>query len=144
MLKKFSWYVFLMVGIVIGLGAFGHGHSAGKVHAAIDQFPIDQTIYQTLFVVWYFASGVMVAFGVMIVWIAVRIKSGDRSSLFVAHIIGVLYFIFGITALVYRHGDPFWALFIVLGALLVSTSAVLGSNRQDLAEKHFVRQEVAR
>jgi hypothetical protein len=141
MLRKFSWYVFLTVGIVIGLGAFGHGYSAAKVHEAIDQFPIERPIYQTLFVVWYMTSGVMLAFGTIIVWIAVRVRSGDPSSLFVARIIGVLYFVFGIAALVFRHGDPFWALFIVLGALLVSTSMVLGGSRQGLAATRLIDQE---
>ena len=83
MLRKLSWYVFLIVGIVIGLGAFGHGYSAMKVHEAIDQFPIVQPIYEALFVVWYMASGVMLAFGTIIVWIAVRVRAGDASSLFV-------------------------------------------------------------
>ena len=138
MLRRLSWYVFLIVGIVIGLGAFGHGYSAMKVHEAIDQFPIVQPIYEALFAVWYMASGVMLAFGTIIVWIAVRVRAGDASSLFVAHVIGVLYFVFGIAALIYRHGDPFWVLFIVLGALLVGTSVVLGTNRQNSTAKRLV------
>ena len=144
MLRKLSWYVFLMVGIVIGLGAFGHGYSAVKVHQAIDELSIARPIYETIFVVWYMASGVMLAFATMIVWIAFRVSAGDANSLFVAQVIGALYFVFGIAALVYRHGDRFWILFIVLGALLMGTSAVLSSNRPNLEEKHFVSQEIAR
>ena len=119
MLKSISWYVLLAVGIVIGLGAFGHGYSAVKVHEAIDQFPIAPPIYQTLFVVWYFVSGAMLAFGAMIVWISFRLRAGDMRGLFIANLIGALYFVFGVSALIYRRGDPFWALFIVLGVLLV-------------------------
>jgi hypothetical protein len=142
MLRKLSWYVFLIVGIVIGLGAFGHGYSAVKVHEAIDQFPIAQPIYEALFVVWYMTSGVMLAFGTMIVWISLRLKAGDVSSLFVAYVIGVLYFVFGIAALVYRHGDPFWVLFIVLGALLVGTSMVLGRNQTHADPARLVDQGI--
>lgn len=142
MLKKLSWYVFLIVGIVIGLGAFGHGYSAVKVHEAIDQFPIAQPVYEALFIVWYMASGVMLAFGTMIVWIALRLKAGDASSLFVAYVIGVLYFILGIAALVYRHGDPFWVLFIVLGALLIGTSLVLGADRRHAEPTRLVDQGI--
>jgi CHASE2 domain-containing sensor protein len=134
MLRKICWYVFLIVGIIIGLGAFGHSYSAQKVHQAIDQFPISQPIYQTLFVVWYMTSGVMLAFGAILVWIALRLKAGDSGSLFIAYVIGVLYFVFGVCALIYRHGDPFWALFIVLGALLVGSSVVLGSNQHGLLQ----------
>jgi hypothetical protein len=144
MLRKLSWYVFLIVGIVIGLGAFGHGHAATKVHEAIDEFPIAQPIYQTIFVVWYMTSGVMLAFGAMIVWIALRLKAGDASSLFIAYVIGVLYFIFGIAALIYRHGDPFWVLFIVLGALLVGTSMVLGTNRPHAESTRLVDHRILR
>jgi|SRR5271165_102161 len=130
MLGKISWYVFLLVGIIIGLGAFGHGSSAVKVHEALDSLPIPRPIYEVLFVVWYMASGVMLAFATMIVWISLRLKAGDTSSLFIAYVIGVLYFVFGVCALIYRHGDPFWVLFIVLGALLLATSTILRNNPQ--------------
>jgi|SRR5271165_554645 len=130
MLRNISWYVFFIVGIIVGLGAFGHGYSAVRVHESIDQFPISPPIYQTLFVVWYFVSGAMLAFGAMIVWISFRLKAGDASPLFIAYVIGVLYFVFGVCALIYRHGDPFWALFVVLGVLLVGSSVNLrGGNR---------------
>lgn len=125
MLRSISWYVFLIVGIIVGLGAFGHGYSAVRVHEAIDRFPIAPPIYQTLFVVWYFVSGAMLAFGAMIVWISFRLKVGDASALFLAYMIGVLYFVFGVCALIYRHGDPFWALFVVLGVLLVGSAVNL-------------------
>lgn len=122
MLTSISWYVFLIDGILIGLGAFGHGYSAVKIHEAIDQFPIVRPIYQTIFVVWYFVSGAMLVFGGMIVWISFRLKAGDASALPIAYGIGVLYFVFGVCALIYRRGDPFWALFVVLGVLLVGSS----------------------
>lgn len=129
MLRNVSWYVFLIVGIIIGLGAFGHGHSVVRVHEAIDQFPIARPIYQTLFVVWYFVSGAMLGFGAMIIWISFRLKAGDASALFIAIVIGVLYLVFGVCALIYRRGDPFWILFVVLGVLLVGSSVNLrGSN----------------
>jgi hypothetical protein len=129
MLKNISWYVFLVVGIVIGLGAFGHGYSAVKVHEAIDQFPIAPPIYQTLLIVWYFVSGAMLAFGAMIVWISFRLRAGDASSLFVAYVIGAFYIVFGVCALIYRGGDPFWSLFIVLGVLLEGSALVLRADR---------------
>ncbi len=128
MLRSISWYVFLIVGTIIGLGAFGHGYSAVRVCEAIDQFPIPRPIYQTLFVVWYFVSGAMLAFSAMIVWISFRLKAGDPSALFIAYVIGVLYFVFGVGALIYRRGDPFWVLFVVLGVLLLGSSVTLRSS----------------
>ncbi len=72
MLREVSWYVFLIVSvsIVIGLGAFGHGFSVRQVHGAIDQYPIEPAISQTLYIVWYAASGNMLAFGTILVWTA--------------------------------------------------------------------------
>ena len=128
MIGRVSWYVFLIVGIIIGLGAFGHGYSVSQVHKAIDQFPIESAMHQTLYTVWYFVSGAMLTFGVTIVWIAFRLRAGDSSSVFSAFLIGVLYFIFGAWAFIYSHGDHFALLFVGLGALLVGSSLALRSS----------------
>jgi hypothetical protein len=125
MLRSISWFVFLVVAVVIGLGAFGHAHSVRKVHEAIDQFPIDPVISKTLYIVWYFVSGSMLVFGAMLVWIGFRLRVGDASSLFAAFLIGALYLVFGICATICRRGDPFWAFFILLGVLLLGSSFVL-------------------
>ncbi len=127
MTKRASWYIFLVVSLLIGLGAVGHTLAAQKVHAAIDRFPIDSAIYQTLFLVWYMASGTMIAYGVILVWVAFRLAAGDTSALFIAYVLSAQYIVFGVCALIYRHGDPFWALFVVLGALLLGSSLVLRS-----------------
>jgi len=115
-----------MVGIVIGLGAFGHGYSVTKLHRAIDQFPMDPGMYKTLFLVWYFVSGAMVVFGAAIVWSAIRLRAGDAGGLFVARLIGALYLTFGVCAALYKRGDNFWLLFVVLGVLLLLSCFVLG------------------
>ena len=125
MVRNVSWYVFLIVSIVIGLGAFGHGFSVRKVHAAIDRFPIDPAISQTLYIVWYSASGTMLAFGATLVWTALRVRAGDAGVLFVAFPIGVFYLVAGISATIYRRGDPFWFFFILLGVLLLGSASVL-------------------
>jgi hypothetical protein len=50
-----------------------------------------------------------------------RLRMGDRQPFFAAILIGVLYVGIGTFGLVYRHGDPFMAFFVVLGsALLIS------------------------
>jgi hypothetical protein len=125
-------YLFLVVSILIGLGAFGHGYSVRRVHEAIDQFPINPVISQTLYIVWYFVSGSMLTFGGMLVWVWFRLKAGDDSMLIVAYMIGALYLVTGICATIYRHGDPFWFFFILLGVLLMGSSFALktGASRR--------------
>jgi hypothetical protein len=125
MLRRLSSYVFVIVGILIGLGAFGHGNAVKNVHAAIDRFPIDPNVSTMLYVVWYFVSGCMLLFGATIVWCWFRLRAGDTSSLGVPLLIGVLYLAVGVGGMIYRHGDPFMATFIVLGGLLLASSLAL-------------------
>jgi hypothetical protein len=125
MLKRVASIVFLLVGVIIGLGAFGHGSAASRVHAAIDQFPIDHHIHATLYIVWYFVSGCMLAFGAIIIWVWLRLRSGDAGHLFAAISIGILYLATGIGASLYEPGQRFWMLFVTLGGLLLICAFVL-------------------
>lgn len=118
MLKQLSSYVFL----IIGLGAFGHGNAVRNVHAAIDHFPIAPNVSTMLYVVWYFVSGCMLAFGAMIVWTWFRLRAGDDGPLPIALLIGALYVVVGAGGMIYRHGDPFMGFFILLGGLLLASS----------------------
>lgn len=122
MLKKLSSLVFLLVGIIIGLGAFGHGRAVGNVHAAIDHLPIDPNVSTMLYVVWYFVSGCMLVFGATIVWTWSRLRAGDGSTLPAALLIGALYVAVGVGGMIYRHGDPFMGFFAALGGLLLASS----------------------
>jgi phosphotransferase system glucose/maltose/N-acetylglucosamine-specific IIC component len=127
MWRRLSSYVFLVVGILIGLGAFGHGYAVRNVHAAIDRFPIDPHVSTMLYVVWYFVSGCMLLFGVAIVWSWDRLRAGDTGSLRVPFLIGALYIAVGVGGMIYRHGDSFMATFIVLGGLLLASTWALRS-----------------
>jgi hypothetical protein len=56
-MKRIFSAIFLILGVVITLGAFGHGSQLPKLHAALDPYPINPDIGTMLFVVWYFVSG---------------------------------------------------------------------------------------
>jgi len=127
MAKKLASLIFLLDSLVIGLGAFGHGFQARHLHAAIDQFPIEQDVQSMIYVVWYFVSGCMLAFGVTLTWVWSRLRIGDRRPLFAAIVIGILYTGIGVFGLIYRAGDPFMGFFVCLGGvLLVSGYALAG------------------
>jgi hypothetical protein len=125
MIRKIASYAFLIVGIVIGLGAFGHGHAVRHVHGAIDGFPIDPDVSAMLYVVWYFVSGCMLVFGATIVWTWFRLRTGEPAPLFVVYLIGTLYTAIGIGGMIYRNGDSFMGLFVALGGVLLASSFVL-------------------
>jgi hypothetical protein len=119
MMTRIASAVFLIDSLVIGLGGLGHGSQVPHLHAALDQFPIEPNIQSMVFVVWYFVSGCMFAFGLSLIWVWLRVRRGDRQPLVVATIIGLLYVAIGVFGLVYRDGDPFMAFFVVLGAVLL-------------------------
>lgn len=131
MLKKLASVIFFLDSLVIGLGAFGHGFQARHLHAAIDQFPIESDMHSMIYVVWYFVSGCMLAFGATLIWIWRRLRAGDGRPLFAAILIGVLYVGIGVFGLVYRHGDPFMAFFVVLGGLLLLSGYTLAPQKGD-------------
>ena len=78
-----------------------------------------------IYVVWYFVSGCMLAFGATLIWVWQRLRAGDRGPLIAAILIGVLYTGIGVFGLVYRHGDPFMAFFVVLGSVLLLSGYAL-------------------
>ncbi|MBI3402125.1 MAG: hypothetical protein HY048_11960 [Acidobacteria bacterium] len=119
MFKKLASLIFLLDSLAIGLGAFGHGLQVRHLHAAIDRFPIESDMQSMIYVVWYFVSGCMFAFGVTLLWVWRRLGAGDGRPLFVAIVIGLLYVGIGAFGLVYRAGDPFMAFFVALGGLLL-------------------------
>ena len=77
MVKRMASLIFFLDSLVIGLGAFGHGSQASHVHAAIDRFPIEPDLHSMIYVVWYFVSGCMLAFGITLMWVWQRLRAGD-------------------------------------------------------------------
>jgi hypothetical protein len=124
-IRMLASVLFLVDSIIIGLGAFGHGLQAHRVHEVLDPFPIERDIGSMIYVVWYFVSGCMLTFGLTLVWVWQRLRSGDTRPWFAALLIGVLYIGIGAFGLVYRHGDPFMGFFVVLGAVLLASGYVL-------------------
>jgi hypothetical protein len=119
-MRRLASTLLLVVAVVIGLGAFGHSFM-GRLHvdAELAKFPVDPNVYTMLYVVWYFLGGCMALFALAILWASFRLRSGERSPLFITALIGFLYFAVGVGGFIYRHGDPFQLLFVTLGALLL-------------------------
>jgi hypothetical protein len=124
-MRTLASVVFLVDSLIIGLGAFGHGLQARHVHEVLDPFPIEPDLGSMIYVVWYFVSGCMLLFAVTLVWVWRRLRAGDTRPWFAAVLIGLLYVAIGVFGLVYRHGDPFMAFFVALGAVLLASGQIL-------------------
>ena len=126
MAKRIASIVFLLDGIMIALGAYGHGFKGRLgLDAELAKFAMATNVSTMIYVVWYFVSGCMLLFGVtaLIAW--VRLRRGDRSLMPVIYMIAAVYTAAGYGGYVYRNGDPFMVFFIVLGTLLAISGWVL-------------------
>jgi hypothetical protein len=130
MTRKLASAVFLIVGVLIALGAYGHGF-VGRlaVDAELNRYPIAAPVYTMLYVVWYFVSGCFFLFGTTIVWAWFRARRGVLDLLPIARLIGALFLVTGVAAIVYQHGNPFQLVFILEGALLLVCSFAWTSGR---------------
>jgi hypothetical protein len=125
MTRRVFSILYLLTGILIGLGAFGHGSNAKLLAAEFAKYPaFDPKLLSVLYAVWYFVSGCMLVFGAIVVWTWSRVRKGERGLWFASDAIGMFYVISGVLTVTYT-GKPFFCVFVVLGGLLVASAHVL-------------------
>jgi hypothetical protein len=114
--------VYWIIGLLIGLGAFAHGFVGVKpVRAALAAVNLPADIREGIWIVWYYHSGAMIVFAVLIIgaWFAAR--RGRPHAFLAPIVIALFYIIYGIAAYAYQH-NPFWLLPLVEGALLLAAT----------------------
>jgi amino acid transporter len=137
-MRKLVSSVLLLIGIAIALGGFGHSLGAGgrRVEAALVAHAVPDEISKLVLVVWHFAGGGMVVLGILVIRHWLQVRKGARAPAFVPLLIAIFYLCFGGCALAYSKG-PFFAVFIVLGGLLLACTLLLKRG----AEKIVTTQE---
>lgn len=111
--------IYWIIGLVIGLGAFGHGFVGVRpVRAALASVNLPSDIREVIWIVWYFVSGAMIVFGGLIIGAWFVARRGRPQALWVPIVIALFYLIFSILAYAYQN-NPFWLLFAAEGALLL-------------------------
>lgn len=126
MLRKFTSALLALTGLLIGLGAFGHSFIGRRtLDAGLAALPLDAHTDKLIYLVWYFCGGCMLVFGVLVIWSAWQVMRGERRALFASGLVGIFYLLTGVVALAYMH-EPFWGVFVVLGALALVLSGLLG------------------
>lgn len=122
MLRKLASVLFLLTSIVIALGALGHGSQWERhVHAAVAGLP--PATVGLLQLIWYWVSGTMLVFGLLLIWTWWRVRRGDRNLFFIPWAVSVFYLVEGAYGAAYL--GPFFSLFFVLGLLLALSTGIL-------------------
>ena len=130
MLRKLTSTLLALTGLLIGLGAFGHSFMGRKtLDAGLASLPLDAHTDKLIYLVWYFCGGCMLVFGVLVIWSAWRALRGERIALFASGLVGVFYLLTGLASLAYMR-EPFWSVFVILGALALLLSGMLGMTIQ--------------
>lgn len=106
-----------ITGLLIALGAFGHSFMGRmSLDAGLGHIAIDPRTDKVIYLVWYFAGGCMLVFGLLVLWCAWRAWRAMDGWLPVALLIGGFYLLTGVLSLVYMR-EPFWSVFVLLGGL---------------------------
>ena len=115
MSRKIFSALFLIVSLIVGLGAFGHAHQWTS-HVAAMLGSVDPRIISLLELIWLWTSGTMLVFGALLLWCWTRLRRGDMSLTPVPWVMGGFYILAGTAGAI--EVAPFFWLFPVLGALL--------------------------
>jgi len=124
-MRRIASIVFLLTGLLITLGAFGHDSNAAKLVAEFAKYPaLDAGVVAIVLAVWHFCSGCMAVIGVICLWTWWRAQRGERHVFFASDVIGAFYALSGV-ATVYFTGRAFFWVFVVLGVTLLAASLPL-------------------
>ena len=119
--KPFS-ALFLIVSLIVGLGAFGHGHQWSS-HVRGMLTGVDPKAVGLLELIWFWVSGTMIVFSMFLLWCWWRLRRGDGSLVAIPWVVGGFYILAGSWGALTV--APFFWLFPVLGVLLWLSSWML-------------------
>ena len=130
MKRKLFSVIFLLTSISIGLGALGHGSQWPK-HVRPAVAGLAPEMITLLALVWYWVSGAMLVFGLLLIWAWRRIGRGDRALNPVVWLVSAFYCAEGVWGAIYL--GPFFILFVVQAVLLCGSAWVLRPPGQSAA-----------
>lgn len=130
MSRKILSSALALTGLLISLGGFGHSFMGRRtLDIGLAHVALDAHTEKLIYLVWYFCGGCMLVFGLLVIASAWRAWRGEKDGLPATGLIGIFYLLTGVLCLAYMK-EPFWSVFVVLGALalvLSLTLAVSGS-----------------
>lgn len=115
-MRNLPFILYALSGILIALGGAGHSFAAvAQVHAGLSGPGVDPHLIRLILAVWHFAGAAMAVLGLLVLVDAWARRKGDGLAV-LPWIVGGFYVAYGIAALAWMR-EPFWALFVVYGAL---------------------------
>lgn len=127
MFRKLNASLLALTGLLIALGAFGHSFMGRKtLDWGLARVALDAHTDKLIYLVWYFCGGCMLVFGLLVIGSAWQAWRDDSRGLPVAGLIGIFYLLVGVLALAYMK-EPFWSVFVILGASALVFSLALGT-----------------
>jgi len=122
--------LYWLAAITIALGAYGHGFvGVVPIREAVAASNLDAHAVRVIWIVWYFVSGAMLAFGLLLFWVWAELRSGSARRSGAALVVGAFYLLFGAAAYVYSGREPFWLLFVIQGLIVIASTLALGRAR---------------
>lgn len=126
MKRTVATVLYWLATITITLGAYGHGFQGIKgVEAPIAASTLPRDTVRVIWIVWYFVSGAMLVFGILLIWAWPALKAGGNSRAGVTLTIGTFYIITGVACYLYSGREPFWLLFFFQGLFVVGSTIAL-------------------
>src|SRR5438105_3350499 len=95
----------------------------GAKHVRADVAGLAPDTIRLLALVWYWVSGTMLVFGLLLLWAWWRMRQGDRSPAFLAGLVGAFYCAEGILGAASL--GPFFLIFVVQAVALCASVWVL-------------------
>lgn len=113
----------LVGGALLILSSFAHSLLGWKVMSLqLQTTQVPPELLNGLRMGWHFGGAVMLALGIVMIWLFNKRLRGEAISTFPAVVIAIAYLSFGIWALVVSDFDPFGLVFIIPGVLLLTAS----------------------
>lgn len=126
MQRTIATVLYWLATITITLGAYGHGFQGIKgVEGPIATSTLPADVVGVIWIVWYFVSGSMLVFGILLIWAWPSLNRGPGSRSGVALVIGAFYTVTGIACYLYSGREPFWLLFLFQGLFVIGAIVAL-------------------
>lgn len=124
-MKSRSVFLGLLAGAMILLASLAHSVAGWQgLRVQLARSGVGPDLMSGLFIGWQFGGAMMVAMGIIVIATFLRGRRGEQPWLLPVRVIGLMYVLFGVAAIVATGGELFFlAVFVLPGVLLLAAAA---------------------